>query len=64
MIILYNFYKLISLHQNIFNYTSFETVLSFNAIKMNLCCKKSELFGNLLVRKTFINERHLKLTFL
>jgi len=54
MIFLYKFYNLhnlFSLHQQKFNHTSFETVLSLYEMKMNLCCKKPELFGNLPVYK-------------
>jgi len=46
MIFLYNFYNLLSLHQHIFNHTSFERVLSTHEMKMNFCYKKPEPFGN------------------
>jgi len=64
MIFLYKFYKLLSLHQQKFNYTSFETFLSLCEMKMNLCCKKPEPFGNLHVRKTFLTGAVWKLIFL
>jgi len=56
MIFLYNFYNLLNLHQNMFIHTSFEIFLSLYEIKIILYCKKPELFGNLLVRKTFFDD--------
>jgi len=39
MIFLHTFYNLLSLHQQNFNHTSFETILSRYEMKINLCCK-------------------------
>jgi len=54
MMFLYKYYNLFGLHQQKFNHTSFETVLSLNEMKINLLCKKLEPFRNLPVRKTFL----------
>jgi len=61
MIFLYNFYKLLSLHQHMLYHTSFETVLSLYEMKMNLCCKKPEPFGNLPDLKNFFDGSCLEI---
>jgi len=44
-------------------HTSFETVLSLYEMKMNLCCKKPEPFGNLPDRKNFFDGSCLEIEF-